>query len=954
MANSSSVHKGHSVRFQRKPAKQSTAASKRTARPAGSTSPRRKKMPLPLPSTLLSSASPPARQAQPKLDAMRDCYAALYDYSQAGFLRLDTLGKVVDANLTAATMFGINRKALIGQPLVDFIGQDDQKTFELHCRNVLKKNLRQNCTVQLRSETGAMRLVSIESRSVMDNSGRITHWWTMLRDITEDKQATEKLAQMAERLELATSAAEIGVWDWNIQRNELVWDDRMFALYGVKRAHFGGAYDAWLSAVHPDDQARCNEAIQLALDNEKPYDIEFRILWPDGTVRIIKADGQVIWGRGGRPLRMIGVNYDITDRKQAEEILRRSEAFITSVMETLPDMVFVKDAQDLKFVRINKAGEDLLGYPRESLIGKSDYDFFPKPEADFFTDTDRQVLKSGRLHDIPEEPIQTSDKGQRILHTKKIPILDAAGAPQYLLGISEDITERKQMADDLLKAKEQLQQVLAASNAGLWELDISTNAMYLSREWISQLGYEEQELANDFETWARLLHADDRDRVLAHLQAYQDNPIGNYRQEFRVRHKDGSYRWVASTASFVEEPDGRQIRMLGTHTDITERKQLEAQFYQAQKMEAVGRFAASVAHDFNNLLTVINGYSALLKDLLPSEDPGHKMVTEALGAGERAASLTKQLLSFSRRQVLKLEPINLNESIRSVSSMLERLLGEDVVLSLDLGEDLWSVAADKGQFDQIVMNLAVNARDAMPEGGTLTVSTRNVELKTEAPDSRGLMPSGHYVKFSIRDTGEGMSQETRARLFEPFYTTKELGKGTGLGLATVYGIVKQCQGYIFVDSSLNQGATFDLYFQRVTRAPAVPDSARAPSKGGSETLLIVEDHDSVRSLIVGVLTQKGYRVIEAAKGEDALRAAAAIDGPVHVLVTDIVMPQLSGDVLAERLRQVWPGLRVLFMTGYTNRLTSAILDKPGTTFIQKPFKPDELATALRELMDKPI
>ena len=766
------------------------------------------------------------QRAQREVEAARIRYVDLYDNSPAGYLTLDTEGKIVEANLTAGTILDINRKLLIGQPLTQFIAQNNQAVFRLHWQKVLKSDIRQRCEVQLRKVIGAVRFVSIESGAAQDESGHTTRWRTILQDITERKQAAEKIAQLVERLELATSAAHIGVWDWNIQQNELVWDDRMFALYGVKKGHFGGAYDAWLSGVHPADQARCDEAVQQALRMEKAYDIEFRIRWPSGTVRVIKADAQVIWGMDGTPLRMTGVNYDITDRKRAEDALQTT--------------------------------------------------------------------------------------------------------------------------------KEQLQQTLIASNTGLWDWNTDTNEVSFSKEWKSQLGYGEEELANEFETWTTLLHAEDRDRVMAYVRAYLDNPVGNYQQEFRLRHKNGSYRWIAAVASFMVETDGRKVHLLGAHTDITERKQLEAQFRQAQKMEAVGRFSAAVAHDFNNLLTVINGYSKLLTDRLPSEDPRHKMAAETLAAGQRAGALTGQLLAFSRRQVLKLEPINLNDSIQSISSMLGRLLGEDVTLMLDLASSLWSVGADKGQIDQVVMNLAVNARDAMPNGGELTISTHHALFTPEAPDPHGIMPSGHYVELSIRDTGQGMNPETMAHIFEPFFTTKELGKGTGLGLATVYGIVKQSQGYIFVESAPDQGTTFHLYYPRVSAAPILAETKPVVRMRGSETLLVVEDQDSVRSLIVGVLMREGYRVIEAAKVEDALRVAASLPEPVQALVTDIVMPQISGHLLAKRLRLVWPDLRVLFMSGHSDLAQPGLSEEPRTAYIQKPFLPKDLAARLREILDKSI
>ncbi|MEP6890555.1 MAG: response regulator [Nitrospirota bacterium] len=388
--------------------------------------------------------------------------------------------------------------------------------------------------------------------------------------------------------------------------------------------------------------------------------------------------------------------------------------------------------------------------------------------------------------------------------------------------------------------------------------------------------------------------------------------------------------------------------------DVTERKRLEEQLRQAQKMDAVGRLAGGVAHDFNNLLTIINGYSAMLIDRLPPVDPRHMMAVETLKAGERAGELTKQLLAFSRKQVLLPQPLNFNESLRSVSSMLSRLLGEEVTLTLDLAPDLWSINGDKGQLNQVTMNLAINARDAMPNGGTLTIATRNLSVTQEGSVRYRLMPPGDYVHVSIRDTGRGMSPEILSHLFEPFFTTKEVGQGTGLGLATVYGIVKQSQGYICTDSTPDQGTTFHLYYPRVIAVPAVTETPLVRHRKGSENLLVIEDQDAVRALIVQALKQDGYQVIEAANGEEALGVAASLSEPIQALVTDVIMPQMSGLVVAERLRHIWPGIKVLFMSGYVDLTKPAFLDGPGTAFIQKPFLPDELTRHLRNLLDRSI
>ena len=420
---------------------------------------------------------------------------------------------------------------------------------------------------------------------------------------------------------------------------------------------------------------------------------------------------------------------------------------------------------------------------------------------------------------------------------------------------------------------------------------------------------------------------------------------------------DGAALSVRFESVAIHNPPGEETLVRTALIDITMHKQLEVQFRQVQKIEAVGRLAAGVAHDFNNLLTVINGYSQLLIDQLAPEDHRYALVAETLQAGERAAELTKQLLAFSRKQIFIPQPLNLNDSLRAISSMLRRLLDDRIVLTMDLAPDLWPIYGDRGQLDQVTMNLVVNAHDAMPHGGTVTITTRNVSVTPERPDPYGVMPQNDYVNVSVRDNGQGMSLDTLSHLYEPFFTTKEVGHGTGLGLSTVYGIIKQSHGYIFVESKLGHGSTFDCYYPRMmaaqVQAPATapPDSRRLT---GSETLLLVEDHDSVRALVAQALTGYGYRVIEAADGEDALRVVGTLSEPIQALVTDVMMPNLSGSELAERLRHTWPGLRVLFMSGYTDPLKPTLLDRPDTAFIQKPFGLDILASRLRDLLDLSI
>ena len=388
--------------------------------------------------------------------------------------------------------------------------------------------------------------------------------------------------------------------------------------------------------------------------------------------------------------------------------------------------------------------------------------------------------------------------------------------------------------------------------------------------------------------------------------------------------------------------------------DITERLQLENQLRQAQKLESVGRLAGGVAHDFNNLLTVINGYSDFLLDRLKSPDPLRPYAEAISNAGERAASLIEQLLAFSRKQMIEPKVLDLNTTIRESVPMLERLIGEDIALEAHLDATLGQVMADPNQVQQVIMNLAVNARDAMVDGGTLDIETMNGEINEESSASlQSAAPPGRYVLMSVTDTGQGMDETIREHIFEPFFTTKEVGKGTGLGLSTVYGIIRQSGGWIDVQSEVGVGTSFKIYFPRIDSFPAPErDAIGTPIEKGTETILLVEDQDVVRSFAVAALKQNGYNVIEASDGDKAMAIAQEHPGQIHLLLTDVVMPGMNGKVLSERLKELRPNLKVLFISGYTADVIAdrGVLDR-SVALLHKPFNSDELGAKVREVLD---
>ena len=481
-------------------------------------------------------------------------------------------------------------------------------------------------------------------------------------------------------------------------------------------------------------------------------------------------------------------------------------------------------------------------------------------------------------------------------------------------------------------------------------LDAEGAIRYASPSVFPLLGYVPEELVG--RRMLDLVHADDAGTTLRVFAEGVATGKGGRLLELRFRHKDGSYRILEAIGRYLlEDPVVRGIVI--NARDVTERRSIERQLLQAQKMEAVGRLAGGIAHDFNNVLTAILGYVALLLDGLPTLSPLRPDLEEIRAAADRAAGLTRQLLAFSRQQIIAPTVLNPNAVVADMDKLLRRLLGEDIVVVTKLDPALGAVRADAHQLEQVVVNLAVNSRDAMPEGGRLTIETRNAELDESYVREHVPVRPGRYVMLGLSDTGTGMSPETMSHMFEPFYTTKEAGKGTGLGLATVYGIVKQSGGYVWCYSEQGEGTTFKVYLPRVD-APVdrLPVRAAARPARGSETILVVEDEAALREIIRRVLEKRGYTVLEASTFDAASTLARAYVGAIQLLLTDVVLPGGSGRLLADELLAERADLKVLFMSGYTEDvIVQRGVLAPGTPFINKPFSADTLAGKVRDVLD---
>jgi PAS domain S-box-containing protein len=635
---------------------------------------------------------------------------------------------------------------------------------------------------------------------------------------------------------------------------------------------------------------------------------------------------------------------------QLLELTHDAKARLASIVEGSEDAI-VGYRLDGVITDWNQAATRLYGYPAEEAIGHNASFLAPPSRSGELTEILNTVAAGGRIQQF--ETVRRRKDGS--LMDVSFSVSPITGQDGTIIGgsaIVHDITNRKRMEEALRRSEERFRLVARATKDDIWDFDIRSGKVWRSETFWEHFGYPPRDTEPGVEGWKDLLHPEDRDRVWNGFQTALLRRSDSYEIEYRFRRADGSYAVVLNRAFIVYDEAGQPTRLIGAVTDLSDRRELEEQFRHAQKMEAVGQLAGGIAHDFNNLLMVISAYTEIMWEQLAPEDRLRKNLAEVQKATVRAASLTHQLLAFSRKQVLLPRIIDLSSVVADSLKMIRRLIGEDIELTVSLSKELWAAKADPGQIVQVLMNLCVNARDAMPNGGELAIATENVSFDVETARSRPAFIPGNYVVLVASDTGTGMTREIQARLFEPFFTTKESGRGTGLGLSTVFGIVKQSGGYIWVDSELGRGSSFTIYLPAVdapVTATITPEITEAEGRG--ETILLVEDDDALRDSISTYLNLHGYKVLEAANGAQALPIAKQHAGSIQVLITDVILPRMRGTEIARDVATVSPKVLTLYMSGYTDREMLEFDPASLTTgFLQKPFALQTLLQKLREMI----
>jgi len=714
----------------------------------------------------------------------------------------------------------------------------------------------------------------------------------------------------------------------------------------------------WRKQMHPDDLEKVLSAErQLAREGDH-YAIEYRMFARDGHEVWVRDEATYVREEEANALVMRGLLIDITDRKQAETELRQIEEQLQRILRTAPVILFAIDASGTFTLSAGSGLKDLGLKPGE-VVGRSVSDVYRGNSV--ILDHVRRAQSGEEFTAIDEVPAVG-----RVFQTSWAPATDSTGHPAGVIGVATDITEVRKSEEALRRSEERYRIFLAQSSEGIFRIEFTPEVPVTAcvGEQLT-LSLANGHIAECNDALAKMYGFGSATEMLGRRlcelpsadKFVREFITNEYRisgfQAARSREHGGPAVFQITMVGIVE--GGHLVRAWAIQRDVSERVRLEEQLRSIQQLEAIGRLAGGVAHDFNNILSVILGHAQLVQEEGDVSEHTKAGLGHIRRAAERAASLTQQLLAFSRKQVLQPKVLDLNEIVVDTQKMLSRVIGEDIALVTHLHPSLAGVKADRSQLEQVLMNLALNARDAMPQGGRLKMETANVELdEVFAAENIGTVP-GHYVLLTVTDTGHGMTPETLEHLFEPFFTTKGPGKGTGLGLATVHGVVKQSGGHILVRSEVGKGSCFQIYLPAETDTPPgqIEGKLTGDATGGTETVLIVEDQPELREITRIFLHEYGYNVLEAGNASDALRLVAEPGTTIDLMLTDVIMPGLSGRQLVEQVQSTRPAMKVIYMTGYTDDMVvhHKVLE-PGVDLLQKPFTRDQLVRTVRSVLDR--
>ena len=890
-------------------------------------------------------------------EALRESESKLriiLDSIQAGILIIDPeTHTIVDLNPTAAKLIGAPKEKIVESICHQYICPAEIGKCPI---TDLKQDIENKERILLTANGEGHPIIKTVVPIVM--GGRKYLLETFI-DITERKRAEDALRESEERYRTILENIEDGYYEVDLPGKFTFFNDSLCRMLGYSRNEMIG-----MGSQQYTDEENHKKLFEtfnkVYRTGEAAKRFDWEVIRKDGEKGFGEVSVSLIKDSKGQPIGFRGIARDITERKRAEGALRDSEERFRVAAKSASDLIWEWDILNGRLEWFGNIDERLGYNPGEfpRTIDAWEKSIHPEEHGRVMTALD-QHLKT-HVPYVEEYRVQRKDGTFCHWIDRGVAFWDEKGNPFKMIGACEDITERKRSEESLEKSEMRFMELFNEAPVGYFEYNIEGLITNVNRTYLEMLGYMFQEMIGK-PVWKFIVEEEvARQQILGKLAGTMPPARGIERT---YRRKDGTKLTGLIEDRPLKNSVGKIIGMRSTIQDISDRKRaeeemmfLQEQLRQSQKMEAIGILAGGIAHDFNNLLTIINGYSQLSLRNLKESDPFWGSFQEIQKAAQRATDLTRKLLAFSRRQILDLKVLDTNTLLRDLEKMLRRIIGEDIELVILLTEDLGKVKIDPGQFEQMILNLVVNSRDAMPSGGKLIIETVNTELDEEYARAHISVKPGPYVQLSISDTGVGISSDVKEKVFDPFFTTKDKSKGTGLGLSTVYGIVKQSGGNIWVYSEPGHGTTFKIYLPRVeenldaVHLQEVVDF----SPGGSETVLLVEDEASVRNLAYRILCQQGYTVLEAADGDEALSIAQErIGKKIDLLLTDVVMPKINGKELADRIQAFRPELKILFTSGYTgDAIVHHGVLTPGTHFLQKPFSFKSLSCKVREVLDQ--
>ena len=893
------------------------------------------------------------KQMEEALRQSEEKYRSIIENIQDGYFEVDLDGCFTFSNDSLCEIHGYSKEELLGMNHRQYADKENaKKVFEVF-NKIYKTGITASIfDYEIIRKDGTRRQIELSASLIKDSAGKPIGFRGTTRDATEHKKMAETIRQSEERYRTILDEMADAYFEVDIAGKFTFVNDAVCRHLGYSREELIGAN--FRGQMVKEESDIVYKAFNNIYKTGKPEKaILYKFLRKAGTTGFAEVAGFPLQNQKGKIIGFRGVSRDITERKQVEQIILHNENRFKTLYQENPISTFTwqKKGDDFFLVDFNRASILLTEGKASKFMGKSAQELYQKrPEIidDMLRCFKDQSLISRELVSQDFAPGKILSVSYSYIH------------PDLIILRAEDITEHKRADEALRQSEEKYRTILENIQEGYFEVDLAGNLTFLNDSLCQIFGYPKDE----FMGMNNRQYTDKENAKKLFLTFNEVFKTGKPAKAFdwQIIRKDGTTRFIEASISLKIDSSGKPIGFQGLTRDITERKQaevekakLETQLQQSQKMESVGRLAGGVAHDFNNMLGVILGHTELaLMKMVPGQ-PLYNNLTEIRKAAERSAELTRQLLAFARKQTVVPKVLDMNETVSGMLKMLKRLIGEDIDLNWQPKENLWPVKVDPSQIDQILANLCVNARDAIAGVGKMTIETRNITIdKGFCAAHAGFIP-GEYVLIAVSDNGCGMDKETLSHLFEPFFTTKGIGQGTGLGLATVYGAVKQNNGFINVYSEPGKGTTFNIYLPRhkgksgqtLTEAPEVP-AAR-----GHETILLVEDEPAILEMTTTMLEMKGYKVLAAGTPGEAIRLAREHAGEIHLLMTDVVMPEMNGRDLAKNLLSLYPQLKRLFMSGYTANVIAhhGVLDE-GVYFIQKPFSISELTAKVREALEE--